>query len=126
MFYFLKSCAKEQKPPVYVSKEGLNLAFSLNVPYRLNEHGVIWAKAQYHGFGKSFVKMTCIDCKISQKLKVFLNGQPKLDRTIWVLSDNLLNSNTVCLIAHDAEGRVYTFNFVKSDKGCDFDGVIEQ
>ena len=125
-FSFLKSDAKEKGPPICFSKQDSEFVFTLNVPYHLHEHGVIWARTQYLRFGKSFKKMTSIDCEISQTLKTFINGQPKSDGTIFFLSDDLLKSKTVCLIAQDSSGNILAFNFVKAIKGCDFIGIVEQ
>lgn len=126
IFSFLKSYAKEKERPICFSKQDSEFAFTLNVPYNLYEHGVTWARTQYFRFGKSFKKMTSIDCEITQRLKAFVNGQPKSDGTFLILSDNLINSNTVCLIAQDDEGQILSFDFVKANKGCDFKGIVEQ
>lgn len=126
MFSFLKSYTKEKESPICVSKQDPEFAFILNVPYHLNEHGVIWARAQYLRFGNSFKKMTSIDCEITQKLKIFLNGLQNTDGTFLILSDNLINSSTVCLIAQADDGQVLSFDFVKANKGCDFKGIVEQ
>lgn len=125
-FSFLKSYAKEKGRPICFSKQDSEFVFTLNVPYHLYEHGVIWARTQHLRFGKSFKKMTSIDCVIMQRLKTFMDGQPKSDGTFLILSDILINSNTVCLIAQDDEGKILSFDFVQANKGCDFKGIVEQ
>ena len=61
---------------------------------------------------KPFQEATTIDENISQRLKEFLEGQPLIDGGTFLLSNKIMNAETVILIAQDAAENVLSFDFV--------------
>lgn len=94
--------------------------------FKLAEHGLNWAKKQYKKFGSRFKKQTTIDENISQRLKEFLDGQPKTNGGTLHLSSSVKNADTITEIAQDGNGNVLAFEFVETKGGSDIHGIVEQ
>lgn len=102
------------------------VAFVVYGLFKLAEHGLNWAKKQYQKFGSRFKKQTTIDENISQRLKEFLDGQPKTNGGTLHLSSSVKNADTITGIAQDGNGNVLAFEFVETKGGSDIRGIVEQ
>lgn len=102
------------------------VAFVVYGLFKLAEHGLNWAKKQYQKFGSRFKKQTTIDENISQRLKEFLDGQPKTNGGTLHLSSSVKKADTITEIAQDGNGNVLAFEFVETKGGSDIRGIVEQ
>lgn len=102
------------------------VAFVVWGVFTLAENGLNWAKKKFQQLGSKFKKQKTIDENISQKLKEFLDGQPKTNGGKLHLSSSVKNANTITLVAQDEKDNVHAFEFVETKGGSDIHGIVEQ